>query len=211
VLRTISASSPNTTSSTNSRTTSASTGSPSIPTPSSHHRYGAARVSCGPRLGATHRRDRRPRPQRGLAGTLHRGSKREAYSCLTAAWHHAGWPRAVAGGGRGFGACCFAGKLRSSAPPAERPSLPGPAGGRRPLRHSLRQPYVNPTSTLRQPYVNPTSTPTRPGCVPLASVAEGVCTGQCPFGGPVGVKPRPTGPPRGSGAAAPGGALRAID
>ncbi len=47
--------------------------------------------------------------------------------------------------------------------------------------------YVNP---YVNGYVNPTSFPTRWGCVPLASVAEGVCTAQCPRGGPVGRKNR---------------------
>ena len=47
-------------------------------------------------------------------------------------------PRSVAGRGRAFGACCFAGKLRSPAPPTGRRASPGPAPRRRPLRQSLR-------------------------------------------------------------------------
>jgi hypothetical protein len=48
-------------------------------------------------------------------------------------------PRAVAGEGRAFGACCFAGKLRSPAH-ASGDAATRPTSGRRPLRHSPRQP-----------------------------------------------------------------------
>jgi hypothetical protein len=47
-------------------------------------------------------------------------------------------PQSVAGRGRAFGACCFAGKLRSPALRTGRRGLPGPLESRRPLRHSLR-------------------------------------------------------------------------
>src|SRR5512133_400580 len=63
-------------------------------------------------------------------------------------------PRSVAGRGRAFGACCFAGKLRSPAGADPVPRWP----------RSLT-PTSFPTST-------PTSFPTRRGGVPLVSLAE---------------------------------------
>ena len=102
-------------------------------------------------------------------------------------------PRSVAGRGRAFGACCFAGKLRSPAGPARSHRGQGP----RPLRHSLRQPYVI-------PYAQGVRTPGFAGrahqcwSVPLRGASQPQ-------------KPRLTGPPQGSGAARPQGALRAID
>jgi hypothetical protein len=87
-------------------------------------------------------------------------------------------PRSVAGEGRAFGACCFAGKLRSPAGPDPVPSWP-----RR----------LTPTSFSTS---IPTSFPTRPDCVPPH-----------PPGAPFSLVM----PPRGSGASARQGALRAID
>jgi hypothetical protein len=73
-------------------------------------------------------------------------------------------PRMVAGDGRAFGACCFAGKLRS-------PAGPGPV------------------STVIEA-ATPTSFPTRRGGVPLASLAERISAAQYPFVGPVSRKKR---------------------
>ena len=81
----------------------------------------------------------------------------------------------MAGEGRAFGACCFAGKLRSPAhesdDTATRPNF------------RAATPTSFPTST-------PTSFPTHWGCVPLASLAERISAGQSPFVGPVGRKNR---------------------
>jgi hypothetical protein len=88
-------------------------------------------------------------------------------------------PATVGGGeGRAFGACCFAGKLRSPAPPTGATASPGPTAGPRP--------YVN-------------------GYVIV--YALGVRTPAC--GGRGCLSSSDT--PRGNGAAAPQGALRAID
>jgi hypothetical protein len=81
-------------------------------------------------------------------------------------------PRSVAGEGRAFGACCFAGKLRSLVIPALAALW---AGRLDPLRHSYAQGWRTP------PY------PRVPASVQIMA------------------------PLRGSGAARPGGALRAID
>jgi hypothetical protein len=75
-------------------------------------------------------------------------------------------PRSVAGEGRAFGACCFAGKLRS----------PAHASGDAATRPNFRT--ATPTST-------PTSFPTRWGCVPLASLVERISAGHSPFVRPV--------------------------
>jgi hypothetical protein len=70
--------------------------------------------------------------------------------------------------GRAFGACCFAGKLRSPArPPGDGACLAQLPG---------LDPYVN-------GYVNPYVIPYALGCVPPASVAEAICAAQMPFGG----------------------------
>jgi hypothetical protein len=69
---------------------------------------------------------------------------------------HAGWPLAVVGGGRAFGACCFAGKLRSPAHPSDDPGHPAQLGG---------------------------LDPTRAGGVPLLSVVGVVCPVQMPLRG----------------------------
>ncbi len=53
--------------------------------------------------------------------------------------------------GRAFGACCFAGKLRSPARPPGDLAYPA-GGGRRPLRQWVRQPL---RQWVRQPYVIP--------------------------------------------------------
>jgi len=84
-------------------------------------------------------------------------------------------PPWVADEGRAFGACCFAGKLRS----------PAHASGDAATRPNYRAatPTSFPTST-------PTSFPTRWGCVPLASLAERISAGQSPFVGPVSRKNR---------------------
>jgi hypothetical protein len=106
-------------------------------------------------------------------------------------------PRSVAVRGRAFGACCFAGKLRSPAQPTERRGAPGRARGRRPLRWTLRR-------TLRWTLRTPPAYPTLDG--------QGYLRWSCPRGGPVGRKNRGRlAPLRGSGAARPNGALRAID
>jgi hypothetical protein len=102
-------------------------------------------------------------------------------------------PRSVAGRGRAFGACCFAGKLRS------------PAG---PALAALGRGGLTPTSF---PTSTPTSFPTRWGGVPLLSCVAASAQVMPPRGASRPQKPRPTGPPRGSGASARQGALRAID
>ena len=96
-----------------------------------------------------------------------RRSKRPSHSCLTAC-PAARRPLAVAGEGRAFGACCFAGKLRS---PARRRD-----DGAHPARLQGGSPTAFPTST-------PTSLSTRWGCVPLASLAERISAGHAPLGG----------------------------
>jgi hypothetical protein len=85
-------------------------------------------------------------------------------------------PRSVAGRGRTFGACCFAGNLRGPGGPGPAQVPPWPRRSTPTLVGTLV-----PTPATRVP-------PRRPGA---------------PF--PLGM------PPRGSGVAAPGGALRAID
>jgi hypothetical protein len=69
-------------------------------------------------------------------------------------------PRSVAGCGRAFGACCFAGKLRSSAGASPVPRWPR---------------SLTPTSF-------PTSCPTRRGGVPLVSLTEHIGAGEPPWG-----------------------------
>jgi hypothetical protein len=102
-------------------------------------------------------------------------------------------PRLVAGEGRAFGACCFAGKLPQpcrSRPRATVAEAVDPYAG----------PYAEPYAG---PYAGHPRTPHRPGPpFPLAVPPRGASRPQTP---------RPTSPPRGSGAAAPQGALRAID
>jgi hypothetical protein len=105
-------------------------------------------------------------------------------------------PRSVAGWGRAFGACCFAGKLRSPAH-ASGDAATGTTSGRRPLRHSPRQPLRH---SLRVGGAYPWLR--WPSASALVSPLRGASRPQ---------KPRPTGPPRGSGASARQGALRAID
>jgi hypothetical protein len=92
-------------------------------------------------------------------------------------------PRSVAGMGRAFGACCFAGKLRSPAGPAP----DGRGQGSSPLRHSLRQPLRH---SLRAGGAYPWLR--WPSASVLVSPLRGASQPQ---------KPRLTGPPRGSGAA----------
>jgi hypothetical protein len=118
-----------------------------------------------------------------------RSSQRRAHSYLTACSEsrlagHGPWQ----GWGRFFGACCFAGKLRS---PAREPG-----GAAHPALLRGLHPY---------------GIPTRRGGVPLLSRAS-TSVQVMPLVGPVGRKNRGRlAPLRGSGAAAPGGALRAID
>jgi hypothetical protein len=83
-------------------------------------------------------------------------------------------PRSVAGWGRAFDACCFAGKLRSHGGLGRRATV----------------------AQARTPTLDPTRNPTPATRVPLASWVR--CS-------------RWVWPSWGSGAAAPGGALRAID
>ena len=84
--------------------------------------------------------------------------------------------------GRAFGACCFAGKLRSPAPPAGDATYPARLEGGSPTL----------VSTLV-----PTLISTRAGCVPLASVAEGICPAQDPEGGQSAAKTAADWPPLG--------------
>src|SRR6266508_3570 len=101
------------------------------------------------------------------------------------------------GGGRAFGACCFAGKLRSPAPLIERRPSPGPTLGRwPPWQPPCHSPWHSPRHRWRG--------------VPLPAYPHLSWSGPL-RGASRPHKPRPTGPPRGSGAAAPSGALRAID
>jgi hypothetical protein len=90
-----------------------------------------------------------------------RRSRRWAHSRLTACpatapAGHWRWPVV----GRAFGACCFAGKLRSPAPPTGKPRSPGPL-------------------VAGDPYVIPYAL----GCVPPPSMVRVICPAQCPFGG----------------------------
>ena len=95
-------------------------------------------------------------------------------------------PRSVAGRGRAFGACCFAGKLRSPASAGTR--LPAWPGG---------DPYVI-------PYVNPYVIPYALGVRTPGFAGRAHQSGSVPLrGAGQPQKPRLTGPPRGSGAAAP--------
>jgi hypothetical protein len=84
-------------------------------------------------------------------------------------------PQWVAGEGRAFGACCFAGKLRS----------PAHASGDAATRPVFRA--AAPTSF---PTSIPTSFPTRWGCVPMVSLADRISAGHSPFVGPVSRKNR---------------------
>jgi hypothetical protein len=84
-------------------------------------------------------------------------------------------PRSVAGEGRAFGACCFAGKLRS---PAGRALAAFGWGGLTPTSFPTSTSKSFPTSTSK-------SFPTRRGGVPLASVVERICPGHVPEGGVV--------------------------
>jgi hypothetical protein len=68
---------------------------------------------------------------------------------------------------RAFGACCFAGKLRSPAPPTGEPRAPG--------RWLPATPTAMGTST-------PTSFPTPWGCVPLRSMIRVICPARPPSG-----------------------------
>jgi hypothetical protein len=91
-------------------------------------------------------------------------------------------PRSVAGRGRAFGACCFAGKLRSPArPPGDGPH-PAQVRGRRPLRQPLRQ-------SLRH-------SPATDG-VPPRGLEAGSLLVMPPRGASRPQNPRPTSPPRG--------------
>jgi hypothetical protein len=117
-----------------------------------------------------------------------RRSPRRSHSPLTACSGprragHGRWR----GRGRAFGACCFAGKLRSPAGPGPAPPWP-----RR----------LDPTSF-------PTSIPTAFPAPPMAYPAHPACPHlrwSCPLVGPVGRKNRGRlAPLRGSGAAAPSG------
>jgi hypothetical protein len=108
-----------------------------------------------------------------------------------------------AGHGRWQGADAPSARAASLASSAALPHPPG--GSVYPAQLGGGDPYGN-------PYVNAYGIPCAAGGVPLASVAEGVYPAQCPFGGPVGRKNRGRlAPLRGSGAARPQGALRAID
>jgi hypothetical protein len=103
-------------------------------------------------------------------------------------------PRSVAGWGRAFGACCFAGKLRSPAGSGPGTTL---AEAVDPYASRYASPYAS-------PYAGHPRTPSPSG--------GRITAGHAPVGGPVGRKNRGRlAPLRGSGAAAPGGALRAID
>jgi hypothetical protein len=111
-----------------------------------------------------------------------RSSPRCSHSSLTACpgprlAGHGRWR----GWGRAFGACCFAGKLRS------------PAGSALVALSRGLDPYVIP---YVNPYVNPYVIPCAADGVPLASRVVAFVQ---------------VIPPRGGGAAAPSGALRAID
>jgi hypothetical protein len=88
-------------------------------------------------------------------------------------------PRSVAGEGRAFGACCFAGKLRS------------PAG---PALATLGRGGLTPTSF---PTSTPTSFPTRRSGVPLGSVVQCICPAQSPSWGQSAAKTAADWPPSG--------------
>jgi hypothetical protein len=126
-----------------------------------------------------------------------RRSKRCSHSCLTAcpaprrpATRRGRWRDAPS---------ARAASLASSAacPPTGRCGIPGPApGAATPTLDSTRNPTLDPTHATGVP-------PRRlDGGSPQVAPLRGASRPQ---------KPRPTGPPRGSGAAAPSGALRAID
>jgi hypothetical protein len=91
---------------------------------------------------------------------------------------HTGWR----GRGRAFGACCFAGKLRSPAH-ASGDAATGTTSGRRPLRHCPRQPLRH---SLRVG-----------GAYPLASLAERISAGQSPSWGQSAAKTAADWPPSG--------------
>jgi hypothetical protein len=102
-------------------------------------------------------------------------------------------PPSVAVEGRALGACCFAGKLRSPAGPGLGPPV---AEAVDPYASRYASPYAS-------PYAGHPRTPSPP--------RRRVRPGHAPRGASRPQKPRPTSPPRGSGAARPSGALRAID
>jgi len=103
--------------------------------------------------------------------------------------------------GRAFGACCFAGKLRSPAPPAGEPRVSGLTPGSLPYGNPYAVPYAYPYGNG---YARRVRTP--------GSGGRGYLSSSVPLrGASQPQKPRLTGPTRGSGADAPSGALRAID
>jgi hypothetical protein len=87
-----------------------------------------------------------PGGQARMSGTpLPRRSRRRAHSRLTAcpaplSAVHPPWSVV----GRAFGACCFAGKLRSPAPPTGEPRSPGPLVPADPYVNGYVNPYVIP-------------------------------------------------------------------
>jgi hypothetical protein len=88
--------------------------------------------------------------------------QRGSHSCLTACpGPNRRRPRSVAGKGRAFGACCFAGKLRSPA---------GPGSGAA-------------VADAVAPTLVGTRVPTRAGGVPHPSLLARICPAQSPFGG----------------------------
>ena len=112
-----------------------------------------------------------------------RRSMRSSHLCLTAlpgtppAGH---WPWSVVG--RAFGACCFAGKLRSPAPPAGRP---GALGSWWPAT-----PYVI-------PYVNPHVIPYARGVRTPSPAGRRITAGHAPAGGQSAAKTAADWPPSG--------------
>ena len=156
----------------------------------------AARPGSGGAGGAA-----MPPRQARMSGTpAQRPSRRWAHSCLTGCRRRARRPhpspRTVAASsvlrGGGDAPSARAASLASSA------ALPVRAQA-----HRGRGCWT-PTST-------PTSTSTRARCVPLPGWTAASPLAVPPRGASRPQKPRPTSPPRGSGAAAPSGALRAID
>ncbi len=88
--------------------------------------------------------------------------------------------------GRAFGACCFAGKLRSPAPPTGEPRVPGPTQD--------RCPTATPTPF---PTRIPTAIGTPAGCVPPRQPDGVLPLVMPPRGASQPQKPRLTGPPQG--------------
>jgi hypothetical protein len=127
-----------------------------------------------------------------------RRSKRWSHSCLTAC--PAPRPPATRRGWVVDAPSARAASLASSAAlprPLGRRPHPAPLGGGNPYVNGYVNPYVIPYALgVRTPGVGAR------GCLCSSDALRGASRPQ---------KPRPTGPPRGSGAAAPGGALRAID